>query len=98
MWGDSERFHERGLGGALYDAPRPGQKRVLDDKGEAHLIALACSKPPDGYECWTIGLMKTHLDRRVGKPASKSTIARILMANDLKPWQQKNVVCGGTHA
>ena len=28
--------------------------RKLDDKGEAHLIALACSPAPDGHDYWTL--------------------------------------------
>ena len=41
------RFAEEGLDGALLERPRPRPLRKLDDKGEAHLIALAC-KPSAG--------------------------------------------------
>ena len=44
------RYFEGGLAGALYDKPRPGAKRKVDGEVEAHLIALACSDPPEGYE------------------------------------------------
>lgn len=36
------------LARTLYDAPRPGAARKLDAKGEATLVALACSGPPEG--------------------------------------------------
>ena len=43
------RFAEGGLVGALEERPRPRRPRKLDEKGEAHLIALACSPAPEGY-------------------------------------------------
>jgi len=49
-------FRERGLKG-LYDKPRPGAKRKLDGRAEAHLVALACSGPPDGKGHWTLKLL-----------------------------------------
>lgn len=42
------RFAEDGLEGALLERPRPQPRRKLDDKGEAHLIALPCSPAPEG--------------------------------------------------
>ena len=45
-------FEERGLK-CLYDRPRPGKKRKLDGRGEAHLVAIACSTPPEGRARWT---------------------------------------------
>ena len=40
------RFVEGGLEKVLNEDPRPGQQRKLDGRGEAHLIALACSQAP----------------------------------------------------
>ncbi len=51
-----QRFVERGLD-ALNDGPRPGKKPKLDAKGEARLIAEACSKAPEGRERWTLQLL-----------------------------------------
>ncbi len=48
-----KRFVEGGLGQALEEAPRPGGKRKLDGRQEAHLVALACSGPPEGRQRWT---------------------------------------------
>ena len=31
--------------------------RKLDDRGEAHLIALACSPAPEGHDHWTLRLL-----------------------------------------
>jgi hypothetical protein len=33
---------------------RPPRERKLDGEGEARLIAVACSEPPDGYDRWTL--------------------------------------------
>jgi len=41
-----KRFVEGGLEKALNEDPRPGRQRKLDGRGEAHLIALACSQAP----------------------------------------------------
>lgn len=51
------RFVQEGMGKALEERPRPGQRPKLDEKGEAHLIALACSDAPDGHEHWTLRLL-----------------------------------------
>jgi len=44
-----KRFAEGRLQ-ALEEKPRPGKQRVLDARGEARLMAEACSPPPDGCE------------------------------------------------
>jgi transposase len=54
-----QRFVEEGLASAL--SPYRGGKRIyqrkLDGTQEAHLIALACSKPPQGRGRWTLRLL-----------------------------------------
>ena len=52
-----QRFVEGGLERALNDLPRPGQRRKLDGKQEAHLVAVACSPPPEGHARWTLRLL-----------------------------------------
>jgi len=52
-----KRFVADGLQRALNDDPRPGQKRKLDGRGEATLIATACSDAPEGHERWTLRLL-----------------------------------------
>jgi len=37
------------------------KQRRLDGKAEAHLIALACSKPPEGRQRWTVRLLADEL-------------------------------------
>ena len=40
------RYLEGGLKRALEEDPRPGHPTKLDERGEGHLIALACSEAP----------------------------------------------------
>jgi Homeodomain-like domain len=49
-----KRFLQAGLDAALYDRPRPGSRRKLDRRQEAHLVALACSTPPAGWGRWSL--------------------------------------------
>jgi hypothetical protein len=42
---------------------RPSRERKLDGKGEARLIALACSTPPKGRVRWTLQLLADELVR-----------------------------------
>ena len=51
------RFVKEGLDSALNERPRPGQKRKLSGKQEAHLIAIACSDAPDGHTRWSLRLL-----------------------------------------
>ena len=51
------RYAEEGLGGVLHDRPQANRYRKLDDRGEAHLIALACSDAPEGHDHWTLRLL-----------------------------------------
>ena len=48
------RYAEEGLDGVLQDRVQANRFRKLDDKGEAHLIALACSDAPDAHDHWTL--------------------------------------------
>jgi transposase len=52
-----KRFVEQGLEQALREQPRPGQRRKLSGKQEAHMIAVACSTPPEGHVRWTLRLL-----------------------------------------
>ena len=52
------RYLEGGLERALYDKPRPGRPVTkMTGDVEAQLIALTCSKPPEGHAQWTLRLL-----------------------------------------
>ena len=48
------RYVEEGLEEVLRHHNSPNPYRKVDDKVEAHLIALACSPAPDGQDHWTL--------------------------------------------
>jgi len=53
-----KEFVEEGLEAALERRkPRRQYRRTLDGDGEAHLVALACQKPPEGRSRWTLRLL-----------------------------------------
>lgn len=87
-------YEADGLESALYDAPRTGQPAKLNDKSEAHLIAIACSDPPKGRNRWTLELLQKRMikDKKV-KTISTVAIWSHLTNRGIKPWLEKNVVC-----
>lgn len=51
-------FVEKSLEEALNGSKPPPRKPVkVDGKVEAHLVALACSSPPEGHSYWTLKLL-----------------------------------------
>ena len=77
------RFVEHGLDAALSERPRPGAVPKLDDRGQATLIALACSNPPEGRTSWTMQLLANELMvRRVVGSISDEAVRRTLKKTD----------------
>ncbi|MEL6271940.1 MAG: helix-turn-helix domain-containing protein [Chloroflexota bacterium] len=55
------RFGKDGLDAALEDKPKPDREPLLDEQQEAHLVAIACSAPPEGRARWTLELLTERL-------------------------------------
>ena len=74
------RFVEEGLQVALERKKRPAaQPRVMDGKAEAHLVALACSGPPQGRARWTLHLLADRMVQlRYVESVSHETVRRTL--------------------
>ena len=73
------RFVKEGLDSALSERPRPGQKRKLDGRQQAHLIAVACSDAPDGHAGWTLQLLADKVvEMGFAESISLETVRRIL--------------------
>lgn len=51
------RFVEKGIEKALNREEQLNRKRKFDGDVEAKLIAVACSKPPEGYSKWSVRLL-----------------------------------------
>ena len=80
------RFVEAGLEAALSERPRPGAAPALDRTGQATLLALACSNPPEGRTCWTMQLLADELvERRVVGAISDETVRRVLKKTGWRP-------------
>ncbi len=89
------RYCEGGLIRSLYDAPRPGQPRAMTIIEEAKIVAIACTEPEDGYSKWSMDLLTKKVNQELAarkRPLGRTTIYNVLLRNELKPWQKKNVV------
>jgi transposase len=76
-----QRFVEQGLEAALERKKQdvPSREKILDGKGEAHLIALSCSQPPEGRTRWTLHLLADKLiELQVVNSLSYETVRRTL--------------------
>ena len=72
------RFVEEGMN-ALNEHPRPGKRRKLTGKQEAHLIAVACSTAPEGRERWTLRLLADKVvEMGLANSLSYETVRRTL--------------------
>ena len=55
------RFVEEGLEASLRERPRPGARPKLGTKEQAFVVALACTKPPEGRHRWTMQMLADRL-------------------------------------
>ena len=91
------RYQQSGLESALFEKQRPGAAAVLDDSHKQRIIAMVCSDPPEGCARWTVRLVAEEAVKRKLIPrVGRETIRILLVAHDLKPWREKNVVRGRT--
>jgi transposase len=74
-----KRFVADGIKRVLNEDPRPGQRRKLDGRAEATLIATACSEAPEGHARWTLRLLAGKLVQlQVVEAISHETVRRTL--------------------
>jgi transposase len=74
-----QRFVEESLEAALIDRPRPGAAPKLTPKQQAFVVALACTKPPEGQLRWTMQLLADRVVELEVIPAiSDESIRRLL--------------------
>lgn len=74
-----KRYLEGGLERALYEKSRPGNPRLLDEVGEATLVALSCADTPHGEERWTLTMLAERLVKLgVVDSISADTVGRVL--------------------
>jgi len=79
---------EEGVAAALSRKQRatPAVAPIFDGEKEARLIALACSKPPQGYARWSLRLLEDKVvELAIVERASDSTICRVLKKHSQAP-------------
>ena len=88
-----ERFVEEGFEIALNGKPRPLNVPIkMDGELEAHLIATACSKAPEGYQKWTSKLLVRELKRKgYVLELSEETVRRTLKKTKLSPGKSSTM-------
>lgn len=83
-----ERFVLSGLESALSSKKQSAsaRERKLDGAGEARLIAMACSTPPEGRARWTLRLLANQLvELDVVKEISHETVRSVLKKTNSSP-------------
>ena len=56
-----KRCVEEGVEAALRERPRPGARPKLGPKERAYVVALACTKPPEGRHRWSMQMLADKL-------------------------------------
>ena len=89
-----KRFVQEGFEVALNGRPRQRiYEHKLDGKAEAHLIALACSEPPEGHARWTLRLLAerfVQLEQVEVDSVSYETVRRVLKKVRSNPGSRNN--------
>jgi transposase len=86
------RFVEEGLEASL-DPHRPDKPRPhkIDGEVEAHLVALACSAPPEGHAHWALRLLADKLVELEYLPAvSHETVRQASKQTSLHPGASRS--------
>ncbi len=83
-------YEEGGVERALRDDPRPGRPPEFDARVHTKIVATVCSNPPEGFDRWTLDLIKGKLEEDgTVESIRDETVRLILREHDLKPWLQK---------
>lgn len=85
------RFVEEGLEASLRERPRPGARPKLGPKEQAYVVALACTKPPEGRHRWTMQLLADRVVELALVPdISDEAIRRLLKRTGSSPGSRKS--------
>ena len=85
------RFVEEGMESALNERQRPGQRRKLDGKQEAHLVAVACSQVPEGHTHWTLQLLADKVvELEFSDAVSLETVRQVLKKTNSSRGRRRN--------
>jgi hypothetical protein len=82
-----KRFVEEGLEVALNGQERDRiYTKKVDGDAEAHLVAISCSEPPEGFARWSLRLIADKaVELGYFEDISHETVRRTLKKNEIKP-------------
>ena len=85
------RYVEEGLEASLRERPRPGARPKLGPKERAYVVALACTKPPEGRLRWTLQLLAERVvELQLVPDVSDETIRRLLKRTSSSPGSRRS--------
>ena len=86
-----QRFVEEGLEASLRERPRPGTRPKLGPKEQAYVVALACTKPPEGRERWTMQLLDDRIvELQIVPDITDEAIRRLLKRTNSSPGSRRS--------
>jgi len=75
IWRVKNKYKKFGVQEAIKDELHPGQPVKYTEKAKAEIVALACTKAPEGRVRWTLELLEKTLKEREGmKTINRETI------------------------
>lgn len=75
IWRVKNKYKKLGVQEAIKDELHPGQPVKYNEKSKAEIVALACTKAPEGRVRWTLELLEKTLQEREGmKTINRETI------------------------
>ena len=78
------RYVHNNLESAINEQPRPGAPNKFTGRDKAKVTAIACSKPPDGRNRWTLRLIAdTMVELNMVDNISHHTVQRVLKKTNL---------------
>ena len=88
------KYVMEGLNAALNrKKPDREYERKIDGRDEAHLIALVCGDPPEGYAKWSMRLLAerfVELEQVELETVSHETVRQVLKKMNLSPGKTSN--------
>lgn len=78
---------------ALTERPRPGQPPMVNQKVEAYVTALACSKAPDGRSEWTLKMIADHVvELEIAPHLCPETVRKVLKKKQAETMAKASLV------
>lgn len=80
-----QRFIEEGFEACMDRKPYPAKPKIITDGDfEAHLIAISCSKSPEGYARWSLRMLADKMiELKYAESVSHETVRQVLKKTNL---------------